>query len=272
MCSRFFIDFPDIETQTRKLESYLTNHFNSENELELRFNFLLSLQMVVDESTICLMSQERKLVLDLIMKLAKQTLATVLRGEGFKVVVQQENTSINSSTNNVTNQNSNSPTQNAVNSNQPRKNKKKNKKNRNQHRQVLHQPFPVMPFVTYSKIETTQPTQSSEVIYQPNPPTQNARQYSANTRMASSKIEITPSSSGLSSLIDSDHDSINADRDSLRSDRISSPDSCEDDWNSNSCESSSGVDMGSLSGSRSPSPQKADFIYECNYPEAVNIH
>ena len=28
--------------------------------------------MVVDESTICLMSQERKLVLDLIMKLAKQ--------------------------------------------------------------------------------------------------------------------------------------------------------------------------------------------------------
>ena len=37
-----------------------------------RFNFLLSLQMVVDESTICLMSQERKLVLDLIMKLAKQ--------------------------------------------------------------------------------------------------------------------------------------------------------------------------------------------------------
>jgi len=277
MCSRFFIDFPDIDTQTRKLESYLTNHFNSENELELRFNFLLSLQMVVDESTICLMSQERKLVLDLIMKLAKQTLATVLRGEGFKVVVQQANTSINSSTsNNVTTNNHNSPTQNG-NSNQPRKNKKKNKKNRNQqnqhNRQVLHQPFPVMPFVTYSKIETTPPPpQSSDVIYQPNPPTQNApRQFSPNTRMESSKIE-TPSSSGLSSLIDSDHDSINADRDSLRSDRISSPDSCEDDWNSNSCESSSGVDMGSLSGSRSPSPQKADFIYECNYPEAVNIH
>merc|ERR1712176_1689268 len=129
MSSRFFIDFPDIETQTRKLESYLINHFNSDNELELRFNFLLSLQMVVDESTICLMSHERKLVLDLIMKHAKQTLATVLRGEDFKVVVQQENTSINSSTNNVTNQNSNSPTQNghSVNSNnQPRKNKKKN--------------------------------------------------------------------------------------------------------------------------------------------------
>lgn len=33
--------------------------------------------MVVDESTICLMSHERKLVLDLIMKLAKQVSAHV---------------------------------------------------------------------------------------------------------------------------------------------------------------------------------------------------
>ena len=46
------------------------------------------------------------------------------------------------------------------------------------------------------------------MMYQP--PTQNI------ARFAPSKIEITPSSSGLSSLIDSDHDSINADRDSLR--------------------------------------------------------
>ena len=37
MSSRFFIDFPDIETQTRKLESYLINHFNSDNELEMRY-------------------------------------------------------------------------------------------------------------------------------------------------------------------------------------------------------------------------------------------
>ena len=90
MCSRFFIDFPDIDSQTRKINSYLTNHFNSDDELELRyyilppkirnilfdtfsrFNFLLSLQMVVDDSTICLMSHERKQVLDLIMDLAKQ--------------------------------------------------------------------------------------------------------------------------------------------------------------------------------------------------------
>lgn len=42
------------------------------NTFLLRFNFLLSLQMVVDDSTICLMNHERKQVLDLIMDLAKQ--------------------------------------------------------------------------------------------------------------------------------------------------------------------------------------------------------
>ena len=36
MCSRFFIDFPDIESQTRKINSYLSSHFNSDDELELR--------------------------------------------------------------------------------------------------------------------------------------------------------------------------------------------------------------------------------------------
>ena len=106
MCSRFFIDFPDIESQTRKINSYLSSHFNSDDELELRsvasfwksyylttftdslfwsfvfkrfllrFNFLLSLQSVVDDSTICLMSHERKQVLDLIMNLAKQVFLT----------------------------------------------------------------------------------------------------------------------------------------------------------------------------------------------------
>ena len=41
MCSRFFIDFPDIETQTRKIKSYLTAHFDSEDELSLRYARLL---------------------------------------------------------------------------------------------------------------------------------------------------------------------------------------------------------------------------------------
>ena len=39
---------------------------------QLRFNSLLSLHDFVDESTTCLMNHERKLVLDLIKKLAKQ--------------------------------------------------------------------------------------------------------------------------------------------------------------------------------------------------------
>ncbi|CBY33147.1 unnamed protein product [Oikopleura dioica] len=72
MCSRFFIDFPDIETQTRKIKSYLEAHFDSDDELSLRFNFMLSLQAVVNDSTICLMSQEHQEVLNLIIGLAQQ--------------------------------------------------------------------------------------------------------------------------------------------------------------------------------------------------------
>ncbi|CAG5110569.1 Oidioi.mRNA.OKI2018_I69.chr2.g4955.t1.cds [Oikopleura dioica] len=85
MCSRFFIDFPEIETQTRKIKSYLAAHFNSDDELSLRFNFMLSLQAVVNDSTICLMSQERQEVLNLIMSLAQQTLSDILIQEGFTV-------------------------------------------------------------------------------------------------------------------------------------------------------------------------------------------
>jgi hypothetical protein len=85
MCSRFFIDFPDIETQTRKIKSYLAAHFDSEDELSLRFNFMLSLQAVVNDSTICLMSQEHQEVLNLIIGLAQQTLSDILIQEGYSI-------------------------------------------------------------------------------------------------------------------------------------------------------------------------------------------
>lgn len=85
MCSRFFIDFPDIETQTRKIKSYLEAHFDSDDELSLRFNFMLSLQAVVNDSTICLMSQEHQEVLNLIIGLAQQTLSDILIQEGFSI-------------------------------------------------------------------------------------------------------------------------------------------------------------------------------------------
>ena len=76
MCSRFFIDFGDIERQQKKLLSYLDSHFQGEEEL--KFQYLLVLRRVVDTSTICLMHHERTMILDLITVLARQSLATNL--------------------------------------------------------------------------------------------------------------------------------------------------------------------------------------------------
>lgn len=73
MCSRFFIDFPDLANQRRKLESYLTNHFIGDEERDKRYAYLMILQRVVDESTVCLMGHERRQTLNLIDELASQT-------------------------------------------------------------------------------------------------------------------------------------------------------------------------------------------------------
>ena len=71
MCSRFFIDFPDIHTQQAKLENYLYNHFHN-SEDRLKYDYLMILYQVVDESTVCLMGHERRLTLSLIEELAFQ--------------------------------------------------------------------------------------------------------------------------------------------------------------------------------------------------------
>jgi len=68
MCSRFFIDFSDINTQKKKLESYLANHFAGEDQL--KYEYLMTLHTVVDESTVCLMGHERRQTLHLIEELA----------------------------------------------------------------------------------------------------------------------------------------------------------------------------------------------------------
>ncbi|XP_077288256.1 terminal nucleotidyltransferase 5C isoform X2 [Arctopsyche grandis] len=70
MCSRFFIDFPDIETQRTKLEGYLWNHFAGPDEEALKYQFLMLLQSVVSDSTVCLMGHERRQTLSLIESLA----------------------------------------------------------------------------------------------------------------------------------------------------------------------------------------------------------
>lgn len=74
MCSRFFIDFPDISQQRAKLENYLWNHFVGPEEEALKYQYLMLLHSVVEESTVCLMGHERRQTLGLIENLAYQVL------------------------------------------------------------------------------------------------------------------------------------------------------------------------------------------------------
>ncbi|CAL8341305.1 unnamed protein product [Boreogadus saida] len=73
MCSRFFIDFPDVGEQQRKVEAYLHSHFVGEERC--KYDYLMILRRVVDESTVCLMGHERRQTLNLISLLAFHVLA-----------------------------------------------------------------------------------------------------------------------------------------------------------------------------------------------------
>ncbi|XP_053329915.1 terminal nucleotidyltransferase 5D [Spea bombifrons] len=72
MCSRFFIDFPDVAEQQRKIESYLRNHFVGEEKS--KYDYLITLHEVVNESTVCLMGHERRQTLNMIAVLALKVL------------------------------------------------------------------------------------------------------------------------------------------------------------------------------------------------------
>ncbi|XP_076307996.1 terminal nucleotidyltransferase 5C-like isoform X1 [Tachypleus tridentatus] len=73
MCSRFFIDFSDVGQQRNKLENYLANHFIGDDHS--KYEYLMILYRVVDESTVCLMGHERRQTLTLIVQLAYQVYA-----------------------------------------------------------------------------------------------------------------------------------------------------------------------------------------------------
>ncbi|KAI3355689.1 hypothetical protein L3Q82_004282 [Scortum barcoo] len=51
MCSRFFIDFPDIGEQQRKVEAYLQSHFIGEEKS--KYDYLMILRRVVNERARC---------------------------------------------------------------------------------------------------------------------------------------------------------------------------------------------------------------------------
>uniref|UniRef100_A0A1I7UY36 polynucleotide adenylyltransferase n=1 Tax=Caenorhabditis tropicalis TaxID=1561998 RepID=A0A1I7UY36_9PELO len=103
MCSRFFIDFPDLISQENKLRNYLDSHFGtafngstydqwsssgSDTDSEAstsqattssylvagqaKYDFLMLLYRVIDESTVCLMAHERHMTLNMIDRVAFQ--------------------------------------------------------------------------------------------------------------------------------------------------------------------------------------------------------
>lgn len=74
MCSRFFIDFPELGRQRAKLEAYLRNHFVGDDEA-LKPRYLTLLHSVVRDSTVCLMGHERRQTLALIEALACREMA-----------------------------------------------------------------------------------------------------------------------------------------------------------------------------------------------------
>ncbi|XP_034034617.1 uncharacterized protein LOC117517631 [Thalassophryne amazonica] len=73
MCSRFFIDFPDVSEQQRKIEAYLQCHFIGSEETS-KYDYLMTLRRVIDESTVCLMGHERRQTLYMITVLALRVL------------------------------------------------------------------------------------------------------------------------------------------------------------------------------------------------------
>uniref|UniRef100_A0A8C9P8C1 polynucleotide adenylyltransferase n=1 Tax=Spermophilus dauricus TaxID=99837 RepID=A0A8C9P8C1_SPEDA len=72
MCSRFFIDFPDVGEQQKKIESYLHNHFIGEEKS--KYDYLMTLRGVVNQSTVCLMGHERRQTLNMITLMALKVL------------------------------------------------------------------------------------------------------------------------------------------------------------------------------------------------------
>lgn len=66
MCSRFFIDFSDINEQEMKLRGFLDNHFG---EFQMKLHYLQILHRVIKESTVCLMFHERRQTLAMVDRL-----------------------------------------------------------------------------------------------------------------------------------------------------------------------------------------------------------
>ncbi|GMT31126.1 hypothetical protein PFISCL1PPCAC_22423, partial [Pristionchus fissidentatus] len=97
MCSRFFIDFPDLGSQESKLRGYMESHFANHDSAsslcgdetdseassnqtthsylavsQAKYDFLIMLYRVISSSTVCLMTHDRRCTLQLIDRMAYQ--------------------------------------------------------------------------------------------------------------------------------------------------------------------------------------------------------
>ncbi|KAF6017797.1 FAM46A [Bugula neritina] len=98
MCSRFFIDYSDTQSQYQKLDSYLINHFG--RDFPLMLLYLKKLLVVVNTSTVCLMGHERRQALDLISQMAYHVECEVERqraveSDHFYMTYSQQNNKFN---------------------------------------------------------------------------------------------------------------------------------------------------------------------------------
>jgi hypothetical protein len=70
MCSRFFIDFPEIEKQEKQFENYLLNHFSISAVRDLKLTWLTQVRTVVSRASQCVPANRRQNTIQLIEALA----------------------------------------------------------------------------------------------------------------------------------------------------------------------------------------------------------
>ena len=96
MCSRFFIDFPDINQQRAKLENYLWNHFVGPEEESLKYQYLILLHSVVEELSLihiyCCWQADTRVVLLLTIIIVNKSLKIKLGSFIQLVLTNSDNT------------------------------------------------------------------------------------------------------------------------------------------------------------------------------------
>uniref|UniRef100_A0AC35TFM3 Polynucleotide adenylyltransferase n=1 Tax=Rhabditophanes sp. KR3021 TaxID=114890 RepID=A0AC35TFM3_9BILA len=88
MCSRFFIDFPDIDSQKMKIYQYIDSHFNEHEDLNNVVQIYLEyLHDVIIQSTVCLMVNDHKNALKMVREtrnlLRRYTVSDLMSGNYY---------------------------------------------------------------------------------------------------------------------------------------------------------------------------------------------